>query len=395
MATPEIWTLKDVLDHLLLDTDQGDTNRAREMVRSAIASAYRQLPNERLWSYYRAVGRITTSAAYSTGTVEYTHSTRELELTDGTWPSWAALGHVLIDNVRYQVAERSSDTVVILSPSSNPGDDIAAGETYSLFREAYELPIDFGSMGSLLDLGSGLSPTMVGEQEWLAHNAFNQSPQQSCVYTISGSAEYFGAMVLRLAPPPSDVKVLDFVYRRTPRPMRLEGHGKGDVSFTSSSATITGNGTAWTSDMEGAIIRFSDGVREPSRMYGTQPYFLQRTVVDVASATSMTVDAVMPVSGSAVKYLISDPLDLDIPVMLDPFLRLCEAQHGYLRAWNPGVDPESQRARAAERRLRTQEYREALRLAFEADNRSHEHQVVGGGGYRGSGHWDNPVVSYD
>ena len=87
MATQVVWTFSDVLDHLL--DHMGGTSEGRNvrMAKRSILSAYRNLSTATNWSYYYKRGRITTVAAYSTGTVAYDHTggtyEKELTLSDG------------------------------------------------------------------------------------------------------------------------------------------------------------------------------------------------------------------------------------------------------------------------------------------------------------------------
>ena len=131
-------TYKDLTDHLvdyLGSTVSGENER---LARNAVQNAYRECCTTHRWAYYYAKGRLNTVAPYTTGTVAYDDTggayERLLTLTGGIWPSWAAYGHVLVNNVPYQIAERIDDTRVTLTEMTNPGADVAAGTTYSLRR---------------------------------------------------------------------------------------------------------------------------------------------------------------------------------------------------------------------------------------------------------------------
>jgi len=379
MPKLELWTFGDVMEHLLDDFDGGLDFGTKRRVRLAIAEAYRQITVERKWNYFRTRGRVTTVAPQSTGTVVYDHTggtnERELTLTGATWPAWAALGAVLLNQRRYEVATRVSDTVLTLSVSSNPGEDIATGIEYTLFQDTYVLPTDFGALAGLVDLERDFAPTYALDADWLGWQRFNQTPNWPQAFTIMGSPEYHGQKVIRFAPPPDAVRVYDYVYRRRARPLSIDDYHEGKVSATAGSTTITGtSGVNWRSDLVGTVIRFADADNvNPENLYGEQPFQIERIVTSIdAGANTLEVDAVMPESFSQRNYRMSDPIDLD-DIMFPAFLKLCEAQQGVVRVFvdRSSKDDDLQERlaeRRRERRARLEEYQEALRRAAAADN---------------------------
>lgn len=96
-----------------------------------------------VWSWLHEEQTLTTDAPYSTGTISATNGT--VTLTGGTWPNWAADGHLVYNNAEYEVATRTSDSVIVLADTSVT---IAAGATYTLGHWVYELPDSFASMDS-------------------------------------------------------------------------------------------------------------------------------------------------------------------------------------------------------------------------------------------------------
>ncbi len=93
------------------------------------------------WSFLRSEYTITTVAPYSTGTVAATSGV--VTLSSGTWPSWAASGVLIVDDVWYTIATRDSSTQVTLSDTSV---SITAGETYQIVQAEYDLPSNFGGI---------------------------------------------------------------------------------------------------------------------------------------------------------------------------------------------------------------------------------------------------------
>jgi len=94
------------------------------------------------WSFLRHHTTLTTSEPYDTGTV--TIVSTAVTLADGTFPSWAAYGDLVVDSEHYEVVTRGGDTSLTLSRAA----DCDAGTSYSLERFVYDLPTDFDSMRS-------------------------------------------------------------------------------------------------------------------------------------------------------------------------------------------------------------------------------------------------------
>ena len=148
MPAPSLYTYRDMIDHLGDVFGFLSSDKELRLARGAIREAYQNVGMAREWTYLITQGRIDVVASYETGTITYdlTGGTYEYELTlaTGTWPSWARYGRLEIDGYDniFKVAERKSDTVVTLEPNFEPGEDVAAGTTYELFRSVYTLPSD-------------------------------------------------------------------------------------------------------------------------------------------------------------------------------------------------------------------------------------------------------------
>jgi hypothetical protein len=369
MANVRLHTFSDLVQHCLDfmggTPDGGNLRRARR----AVLSAYREMPSLRPWTYYYQRGRITTVASQTDGTISYDHSgsanEREVTLTGATWPSWAALGTLIIDNVAYEVASRVSSTILILSSTSNPGTDVAMATEYTLYRDTYTLPGDFKSCDELVNMNSYLGVGYQHPSAWLSQKQIISSPGSPRAWTITADPNYFGVLAARFDPPPDDVYTFDFIYQRRPRNMAIYSYDTGTATTTNGSATLTGSGTAWTSNMVGAVVRIgANSTDAPTDLTGEFPATLERTIIAYTSATSLTMDSVADQALTGVKYQISDPVDVEEGAMLSFLLRECEMQ-----------------TRLAQRTEATQEelarYSEAMWRAQEADNRSTERRVAG------------------
>ncbi len=99
------------------------------------------------WSFFRPIREITTTAPYSTGTITIVAGV--VTLAGGTWPSWAALGVLKVDNNYYDVDTRDSNSQITLEDVSIAA---SAGTSYQLGRQEYDLPVGFEAISVDSDL---------------------------------------------------------------------------------------------------------------------------------------------------------------------------------------------------------------------------------------------------
>ncbi len=96
------------------------------------------------WTFMYPTANLTTSASYSTGTVEIVSGVVALSVA-GTFPSWAATGELLVGGVTYTVASRGGDNEITLDDTTDAA-DADAGTSYELARPIYDLPSDFAEI---------------------------------------------------------------------------------------------------------------------------------------------------------------------------------------------------------------------------------------------------------
>jgi hypothetical protein len=371
MANVQLVTYKDLINHCSDYLGASTSEETERFARRAVLAACREIANSRRWSYYLNRMRITTSASQSDGTVEYDHTggtyERQLTLTDSTWPDWAKLGTVLIDNAPYEVADYKSSTVLTLTANSNPGADVAAETTYSIYRDTYVLPQDFIACEELIHVGNSFGLSYQHPGAWLSMQRTNHGPSNPRIFTITGDPNYFGSLALRLFPAPDDAYQIDGIYQRMPRSLTLDEYEVGSVSVSVSGTTVTGSGTTWTDNLVGGVIRFAaDATTNPTGRDGANPYQMERVVWEVQSTTSLVLDTAASETLSGVKYSISDPVDIEAGSMLTFLQRECERQMRILRRMKATPDEEAQ-------------YAEARIMAWEADSRSFGRRIMGTG----------------
>lgn len=367
---PDLWTYADVIAHAIDYMGAGVDATTERFARRACQLALMEIMDKRTWTYFAQIGHINTVASYDTGTVEYTHATKTVTLTGGTWPTWAADGMIVIANAPYPIVSRTSGTAIVLSEGNNPGADIAAGATFSIARESYTLPVDFSSMGGLYRVdGTPASLQYLTPDQFAVRQAWNTGPSESWFYTITNDVNRHGVLALRFRPAPSSVLAYNFAYLRRPRAMRIDSYNTGTVTATSASTTITGNGTAWTAAHVGSLIRFAaQGSPDiPTGLSGANPAWLERAITGFISATQVAIDAIPGEDLTAVKYAISDPVDIETGAMMTYYLREVERQCRFIKRMDPASEDE-----VAAHKL-------SVILAFEKDNRRFNREAAGDG----------------
>lgn len=367
-------TAHDLFTDLLETSNElGKGTTVREAKR-AVIEALRDLANQRDWACYKHPGRIVTSDAYSTGTVAFDLTgglyERMLTLSSGTWPSWAASGIVIISSVPYRVDERHSDTVITLRSETAPSADVAAGTSYSLYRQSYQLPENFKSAADFVLTESTRPLQHMSPENYHEHVSRNPTNTgQPVWYSIIAEEDGLERLALFLWPLPSDDYVIDYCYTRNPRSISTWDHTDGTVTTTSGSATVTGSGTNWTSRMEGAVFRAStSATKVPTGLDGDNPYSFEARIKQVVSATSLRLESTASSSLTAVKHRVSDPIDVEPGAMLNALARGAELAQARIKGLTSKVD-KLERA-----------YMDAVRLGAAGDSRSAHRRVAGSGG---------------
>lgn len=348
----------DLMDHALAYAGDDATAAGTTKCRQAVQNAYRVMPTRHEWTYLWALGRVQSVASYQIGTVEYVQSTNTLTLTDGTWPAWAANGYLVILNRPYQVRTRVSDTVLNLDPATAPTFDIPADTPYMLAQDQYPLPSDFLCIDETVINEVGAVLSYMHPRNWASERKTNTGPGQPWMFSVIGSRNDIGAMRMVLWPPPDAVYAVDFLYRRTLRPMVYEQVSDGHASVSSGGTGVTGTGSRFKSGMVGAFVRFAADAQDlPTGPGGGNPAVFESKITAVASGTALTIADQAPQDFSGVSYVISDPVDVDSPSMADYMLREVENQFRILA-----------RAKPLDAELR--EYELSMTRAREADNRA-------------------------
>jgi len=337
----------------------------------AVLSAYREVANMREWSYYTRTFRTNTNARQTTGTITYDHTggafERLVTLAGGTWPAWAALGYLVINDIKYDIAAYIDATRIQLAEQSNPGADVAALTTYSIERDTYTLPLDFRSVKMLSFADGQTFPSFCEPGSWTEMTAHRRGTGRPMWYTVVADHNFLGRMALKFWTPPDAVYPIDMLYMARGRNLQIEKYETGKATVTAASAAVTGIGTTWNSRMVGSTIRFGESTAQtPTGYDGMFPYIDERIVIAVPTATSLTLDEVSSQAFTEVKYIISDPADIEQGAMETLLLREIERQCRNI--FRMKATPEEGPS-----------HRQAVIMAFEADSRYSGPGRAGGG----------------
>lgn len=355
-------TYDDLIQHALDYLGANPGGDASRDARRGVQVGFREFAAERRWYYYYTRGRITTNSPTQAGTVQYQQTSggvpRQLTLTGATWPSWAAQGVIVLNNVVYEPATLVSSTVLTLREASNPGQDFPPGTVYTLYQDTYPLPVDCLAIDKAILLNNAFALWFEHPGTWLERQRIYYTPAVPRTYTITGSPDFMGSLVLRFFPPPDNQYNFDFIYHRRPRALKLQALSTGTVSVTNGSASVALAGSSWPSSLVGSVLRISpDTLNLPTSIYGGNPPLYERVILSVDSSTALTADAVFDQSLSGLKYTISDPVDIEDGAMLAGLFRGIEKQLAI-----------SRNMKTADRAAVI--YREALIKACEADSRN-------------------------
>lgn len=326
----ELLTYDDCIQHLVDVYQFVDATRIGRLARRAVDTVYRDLPYKYDWKYYHRRATFETVASYSTGTIAFDYtggsSERLVTLSSGTFPSWAKFGRIIISDVAYRIAENPSTTTLTLYEEDNPGEDVASGTSYTLYRSEYPLPADFRRNFKLFDTTDELEIPLVGfgESQQLQIGVEKTPNTPRCAY-IRNTGDYMGVWSVEFMPPPSAARTYDLSYEAKPRDILTASYITGTVSTSGATATFSASGLP-ASVLPGAVVRFSADATAVTNKFGTNPFIEQRVLVSKTSATVWTLDQALTTDATADAYQVSDPIDVHPGGMTTAFLRAIEAE---------------------------------------------------------------------
>lgn len=332
-------TVADSIDHLLAFAVNNVKGSTVQKCREAVRSAVRVLALENPWTYLLRHDRLAVAAPFSTGTVSYTHSTRIVQLSAGSFPDWAGRGSLYLGGVTFEVKSMPSSSTLELSPTSNPGIDVAAGTGFVLYNDCLALPADFMQGDRFYEHTTRKALEYVPPADFFQNRQTQQLSGVPQFYSFLGDRDDATRMMVRLTPFPSAAVNLDYTYLRQPREPLFDSYVAGTATSNATTTVTIADGTL-TDAMVGSILRMAfsgapsipeTAAAEPQwfeRMALGYPYIYERRI-EAVSGANLTVDSAVPAL-TDVKYQISDPIDVEPNVMRRAFLRCAEWQLGLL-----------------------------------------------------------------
>lgn len=329
MATPDLITYGDLIDHLAIYTGGGALENEQRYIRAAAQAAYKQVAGAYDWLFYKTQERINCTAPYETGTVST--STTTVTLAGGTWPTWARNGRILFDgdDVVYQVASRTSDSVVELDSTTYPATNVAAGTSYTLYRSVYPIPA-----GCRIEdfQGEDYYPAnYVTPREWVELERHYGRSGVPWYFTLMSDPNFHGVMAFHVIGYPGAATSFDFLYQRTPRRLKYDGHEKyssqdgSAILLTCSGTSATFDNVSMQTDVVGAMLRIgAAGATKPPRGRGdTNQYDAQQIISVRDNVDEVTLIDTIALSKTSDQFAISDPVDMP-EYMFGALYRRCE-----------------------------------------------------------------------
>ena len=332
-------TFRDCIEHLIdvCNLDGKDVDGVSRKLRRSVREACNKLPAMYDWEFLRLTGMFTTSIPYTTGTVAYVLATRLLTLTGGTWPSDAQFGDIVIDNRRYLVQRRESDTVLLLDEYESPKEDFAAGTSYTWARSRYLLPYFVGDIRELVDTAveNKIKRIFIEESFWISEWFVTGMPSS---WSLIPSRHRPGRWEVWLSSSPNDVRQYRYMYNNRWATNEVEEINTGTVAVAGDVATFSSG--VLTSACVGAVLRVSSTTTQPTSVYGKYDTVTKATVLNppasehIITTVNSTTEALLneavvsDVSGKA--FTISSQVALNTEGMLEFFYRLCEHQYSII-----------------------------------------------------------------
>lgn len=371
-------TYEDATKRLQMFLGGATSTQVREDVKLAVSLAYEGLSKAHQWRYYRRPWGFTTDAYIST-TATYAHSTLKATLATAA-PTWAIYGELTMNSIVADVdsvATSTNPATLVMGADLNFGASIADSTTADLYRTHWTLPENFRSIHAPLT-GDGTSQQLryisPADYRSLAHSG---SPiGDPAYYTIMQDPDFIGRLAMFLFPAPITAVSYRTIIGTAPRPLWFTGTESaaraGTLTCSSGSRQVQGNSTNIDiARMEGSVVRFGDTLKTPTDQHGDSPYINQRVISSINAADgadAFRVDTAVSQTFTAVKYTISDPLDMD-PIMLNAFYARCRLELADLR-------PETQGRNYA---MLKDNYEELFDEAKAADHKVSDLRRPGGG----------------
>lgn len=232
-------TVDDMMSHMSVAINQPLSGWLEGKVRNSVLAAWARLMTLHEWAYFHRMGTLLTYAGQTTGTVDFSVSTRQVTLTGATWPANATSRHVRLDENWYPVYKRISNTVIELYSGKHPiiGLD---DQTYLIQQVVYPLPQD---VGDILQVIEGIQNVQLMRlniiEAFQIQEGFAWSPILPTSYALIGDSNNPQCWNMWIPTEQTQDTVLQYMYKaRRPNDV-LTRESRGTVTVASGVATFS------------------------------------------------------------------------------------------------------------------------------------------------------------
>lgn len=329
------WTYKEAFDYASDRIQQYNTKGAPgRRVRLAILNAYRDLSHRYDWRYYNRLGAMQLQAPQSTGTIEYTASTRTVTLTGATFPTDADLWRIKISDQYYGIESRPTTTTIVLRAEDAPLSDIASGTAFEIFKDNYRLPSNFREMQAVWDEDTIRELRFIdfSQQEGMYVRYYHES-SDPWGYSIEYHPNYPGVKMLRVVPYASTARSLRYVYSASPMNLftaiptgkaSLDAVDKTKLTLDQTLSDNFVDGVIWISSSKEIPTSEIGGYNQKLQAETNNP-FTQVGIIKSISGTTVYVRESLS-DFTNVGYLVTSLIDIDKDTMLSLFQAMIDLE---------------------------------------------------------------------
>jgi hypothetical protein len=333
MAT-DYTTYDDLVQHLAMRHGLTLTGISKAQALTAVREAYRRLFAMHDWAYFKRFELLQVSSPQDTGTVVYTHATRTMTLTGATWPSAAAFGDLRINDVRYHILYRKSDTELILPENFNPGADVAS-TTYAWAQHRYPLSFEVGDITEIIDPQHPNPLYQIDVRSAMFLTDSYNTQTFPTTYSMFPSQNLPGIWEVWFPSAVYADREIKIMYDARHSPLKVQHEDGIGLSVSGQVATFPAN--VLTEDHVGCVLRISGDDQVPTSRTGRlddtnqdwnhRPFALERVVVAVVDDTAILSESIGDDNLSDRGWSLSQLLDLDSGSMTTFMIRLVENEY--------------------------------------------------------------------
>jgi hypothetical protein len=288
------------------------------------------------WAYFHRMGTLLTYAGQTTGTVDFSVSTRQVTLTGGTWPTNATSRHIRLNDNWYPIYKRTSSTVIELYAGKHPVENLD-DESYLIQQVVYPLPQDVGDVLQVIEGIQNIQMLRLNLVEaFQLQEGLAWSPMLPTSYALVADSNNPQCWNMWIPTEQTQDVVLQYMYKaRRPNDV-LTRESRGTVTVASGVATFSEEVVTALWAGANVLLRIANNdTQTPTGNWGdTQAGDIRynrdctevRVVERLTSTTCRVSNATLAVTG--VSYTASSLIDTADATMEILVARLAEDEYG-------------------------------------------------------------------